>query len=155
MSQKNASFWAWMSRQDRVGFSNCLDLHMHYCCAAVSASNFQVLICNGWRNSTLESFIRFLDDPARMICILILTYADLTFLFLFEVYDLFQVLLVIGVYYLLPVLFVFVSFFLCTVLVWSVLGFEWLPGTLLVQAKEKEKCQPRMPYAVATRMPYI
>ena len=55
---------SWISRRDRVGFPKCLDLHMH-CCATVSASNFQVLICSGWRASTLGSFIRFLAGPAR------------------------------------------------------------------------------------------
>ena len=41
------------SRRDRVGFSNRLDLHICtiYCPAAVTASNFQVLICSGWRDS--------------------------------------------------------------------------------------------------------
>ena len=37
---------------------------MHYC-ATVSASNFQVLICSGWRDSTLRTFIRILAGPAR------------------------------------------------------------------------------------------
>ena len=50
--------FSWISRRDRIGLSNCLDLHMHYR-ATVSASNFQVLICSGWWDSTLWSFIRF------------------------------------------------------------------------------------------------
>ena len=45
MSPKMGDFeFSWISRLDRVGFANCLDLHMHhYSCATVSASNFQVL----------------------------------------------------------------------------------------------------------------
>ena len=31
--------FSWISRRDRVGFPDRLDLHMRYCCAAVSASN--------------------------------------------------------------------------------------------------------------------
>ena len=38
---------------------------MHYC-ATVSASNFQVLSCSGWRYSTSWSFTRFLAGPARI-----------------------------------------------------------------------------------------
>ena len=42
MSPKIGKFgFPWISRRDRVGFPNCLDLHMHYC-ATVSASKFQV-----------------------------------------------------------------------------------------------------------------
>ena len=44
---KNATFeGSRVYQRDRGGFSNCLDLHMHYC-ATVSASNFQVLIYSG------------------------------------------------------------------------------------------------------------
>ena len=64
--QKNDNFeFSCMSRRDRVRFRNCLDLHTH-CCATVSASNFQVLICSGWRVSTLESSTRFSAGPALM-----------------------------------------------------------------------------------------
>ena len=67
MSPKNGNFeFSWISRRDRVGFPNCLDLHMFYC-ETVSASNFQVLICSGSRASTWGSFIRFLAGPARII----------------------------------------------------------------------------------------
>ena len=60
MSPKVGKFeFSWISRRVRIGFSSCLDLHMHYY-TTVSASSFQVLICSGWRNSTLRSFIRFL-----------------------------------------------------------------------------------------------
>ena len=46
MSPKNGNLeFSEIFRRDRVGFSNCLDLHMHYC-ATVNASNFQVLICS-------------------------------------------------------------------------------------------------------------
>ena len=57
---------SWISRRYRVGFPNCLDLHIctKYC-ATVSASNFQVLICSAWRSATSGSYIRFLADPAR------------------------------------------------------------------------------------------
>ena len=39
--QKNGDNFefSWISRQDRVGFPNCLDLHIH-CCATVNAANF-------------------------------------------------------------------------------------------------------------------
>ena len=47
MSPKNGNDeLSWISRGDRVGLSNCVDLHMHYC-ATASASNFQVLTCSG------------------------------------------------------------------------------------------------------------
>ena len=36
-------------------------------CATVSASNFQVLICSDWRDSTWTSFIRYLAGPTRTI----------------------------------------------------------------------------------------
>ena len=83
MLPKNDNFeLSSISRRDRVGFSNCLNLHMHYC-ATVSASNFQVLICSGRRDSTFKNlyplfgspsscvrlsrtFIRFLARPARV-----------------------------------------------------------------------------------------
>ena len=40
MSPKLGNFGcSWISRRNRVGFSNCLDLHTH-CCATVSASIF-------------------------------------------------------------------------------------------------------------------
>ena len=58
---KNGNFeLSWISRRDRVGFSNCLDLHMHYC-ATVSASNFQVQICSAWWDSTSRSILMQLD----------------------------------------------------------------------------------------------
>ena len=41
------------SRQDRVGFSSCLDLHMHHChgqCIQFPIFHFQALICSGWRD---------------------------------------------------------------------------------------------------------
>ena len=48
MSPKNGNLeFSEIFRRDRVGFSNCLDLHMHYC-ATVSPSNFQVHISSGW-----------------------------------------------------------------------------------------------------------
>ena len=41
MSSKNGNLeFSWISRRNRVGFSNCLDPHIHYC-ARVSASNFK------------------------------------------------------------------------------------------------------------------
>ena len=44
LSPKIGDFeFGWISLRDRVGFSNCLDLRMHYF-VAVSASNFHVLI---------------------------------------------------------------------------------------------------------------
>ena len=67
MSRKISHFeFSWISRRDRVGFANCLDLHMHRC-ATVSASNFQALICSDRRASTSGSFIRFMAGPARVI----------------------------------------------------------------------------------------
>ena len=48
MSPKIDDFeFSWISRRERVGFPNCSDLHMHYYCAAFSASKFQVLLCSG------------------------------------------------------------------------------------------------------------
>ena len=41
-----------------------MDLHVHYY-ARVIASNFQVLICSGPRDTTLRTFITFLAGPAR------------------------------------------------------------------------------------------
>ena len=42
--RQKSKFWvSWIFRRDQVGFSYCLDLHMHYC-ATVSASNFQTLV---------------------------------------------------------------------------------------------------------------
>ena len=65
LSPKIGDFeFGWISLRDRVGFSNCLDLRMHYF-VAVSASNFHVLIYSSWRDSALRSNIRFLAGPAR------------------------------------------------------------------------------------------
>ena len=70
MSPQNGNFneFSSVSRRDRVGFPNCLDLHTLYAllCHSVSASIFQVLIGSGPRASTLGSFIRSLASPARM-----------------------------------------------------------------------------------------
>ena len=67
MSPKIGDFeFSWISRRDRVGFANCLDLYMNHC-ATVSAFNFQVLICSDGRASTSGSFIRFLAGPARSV----------------------------------------------------------------------------------------
>ena len=74
MSPKLGNFGcSWISRRNRVGFSNCLDLHilytsvlrMHYG-ARVSASNFQVIVCSGSRDTTLRTVVLILAGPVRM-----------------------------------------------------------------------------------------
>ena len=54
----------WKSPRDRIGFVNCLDLHMYHC-ATVNASNFQVLVSSGRRVSTSRTFICFFVPPAN------------------------------------------------------------------------------------------
>ena len=68
MSPKIGNFeFYWISRRVRVGFSNCFDLHMHYY-ATVSASNFQVLVCCGWRKSINEAYLLFGWPSLYMPC---------------------------------------------------------------------------------------
>ena len=66
--QKNGTLeFSWISRRDRVGFSKCLALHVHYC-ARVSASNFQVLSCSGSQNSTFKTnYISFRGGLAQLV----------------------------------------------------------------------------------------
>ena len=45
----------WISRRDRVGFSNCLDLDICHHCATVIPSNFQTLACSASRDLNSRS----------------------------------------------------------------------------------------------------